>query len=189
VLETACAQAVEWIESHGPIRITVNVTARQLADPTFAGTVDSIVTSTGLDPKQLTLELTESVLMTGDRVGAVNLDDLRGLGLRVAVDDFGTGYSSLAYLAKLSIDTIKIDRSFVDACDQTVEGARIVEAITTLGHALNIAVVAEGIERSSQLDVLRSVGCDAVQGFLLARPAPAEELRDLLANPRPLPFS
>ena len=186
VLETACAHAAAWIHAHGPLRISVNVAARQLADPTFARTVEGILASTGLDPKQLTLELTESVLMTGDHVAARNVDDLRALGLRIAIDDFGTGYSSLSYLATLSIDTIKIDRSFIDACDRTVEGARIVEAITTLGHALDIVVVAEGIERSSQLDVLRTVGCDAVQGFLLGRPVSADEIDLRLAEKRPV---
>jgi len=185
VLETACAHAATWIRAHGPLRISVNVAARQLADPTFAGAVSTILASTGLDPRRLTLELTESVLMTGDQVAERNVNDLRALGLRIAIDDFGTGYSSLAYLAKLSIDTIKIDRSFVDACDRSVEGARIVEAITTLGHALNIAVVAEGIERSSQLDVLRTVGCDAVQGFLLGGPVPAEQIDARLAEQTP----
>ncbi len=177
VLAEAAWQAVEWRREHDQLlRVSVNVAAQQLANHGFARDVETTLESVGLDPGALVLELTESALMTADEVSMQNLRTLRDLGICVAIDDFGTGYSSLAYLARLSIDSIKIDRSFVDECDRSEEGARMVETITTLGHALGLTVVAEGIEREEQLAALRTAGCNLGQGFLLARPLPADEL-------------
>jgi diguanylate cyclase (GGDEF)-like protein/PAS domain S-box-containing protein len=175
VLESACAQVAAWSTRRGtPIFASVNVSARQVSRPTFVQEVAEILARTGLPASSLVLELTESAVMTGDDVSAQNLHALRNLGTRIAIDDFGTGYSSLAYLAKLAIDVVKIDRSFVDDCDRSREGLRIVEAITTLGHALDLTVVAEGIERPEQLERLRAAGCNEVQGFLLGRPGTAD---------------
>ena len=181
VLRTACAQAAAWTCSGGiSPYVSVNVAARQLADASFASEVETIVTAAGIEPGRIALELTESVLMTGDEAASANLAALRRLGVRIAIDDFGTGYSSLAYLAKLPIDTIKIDRSFVEECDRSGDGKRLVEMITTLGHSLGLQVVAEGIERESQIPPLQAAGCDALQGFLLGRPMPAAEIDRLL---------
>jgi len=183
VLRTACLQVAAWTREHGASPyVSVNVAARQLAAPSFAAEVATIVKAAGVDASRIALELTESALMTGDAIASANLAALRKLGVRVAIDDFGTGYSSLAYLAKLPIDTIKIDRSFVDECDRSAEGKRIVEMITTLGHSLGLGVLAEGIERESQLVPLRAAGCDAVQGYLLGRPAPAGHIARLLSK-------
>jgi diguanylate cyclase (GGDEF)-like protein/PAS domain S-box-containing protein len=177
VLAEAARQTVAWRREHDEhVRISVNVAAQQLANHGFAQDVAATLASAGLDPDALVLELTESALMTPDEVSMQNLRTLRELGICVAIDDFGTGYSSLAYLARLSIDSIKIARSFIDECDRSDEGARMVETITTLGHALGLTVVAEGIERDAQLAALRAAGCNLGQGFLLAKPLPADEL-------------
>jgi diguanylate cyclase (GGDEF)-like protein/PAS domain S-box-containing protein len=181
VLESACAQVAAWSKLRDtPLFASVNVSARQVSRPTFVHEVAEILGRTGLPPSSLVLELTESAVMTGNEVSTQNLHALRGLGTRIAIDDFGTGYSSLAYLAKLAIDVVKIDRSFVDDCDRSPEGLRIVEAITTLGHTLDLTVVAEGIERPGQLQKLRAAGCDEVQGFLLGRPGTADEVEGRL---------
>jgi EAL domain-containing protein (putative c-di-GMP-specific phosphodiesterase class I) len=127
------------------------------------------------------LELTETALMRADDVSNHNLERLQQLGIHIAIDDFGTGYSSLAYLARLPIDVLKIDRSFVEHCDQRGGGLRLVETIIALGHGLELSVVAEGVERESQLEQLRAVGCDGVQGFLLGRPGPPDAIERLLA--------
>jgi EAL domain-containing protein (putative c-di-GMP-specific phosphodiesterase class I) len=184
ILATACAHAAEWTSRfQRRLQISVNVSARQLADPSFADDVTETLAASGLEADRLVLELTESALMTGDAVAARNLEHLRERGIRIAIDDFGTGYSSLAYLAKLAIDAIKIDRSFVDECDRAAEGMRMIETITSLGHSLGLNVVAEGIERETQLRALSAAGCDALQGFLLARPLPAEAVEQLLVGP------
>jgi EAL domain-containing protein (putative c-di-GMP-specific phosphodiesterase class I) len=129
------------------------------------------------------LELTETALMRGDAVTNGNLLRLKELGTRIAIDDFGTGYSSLAYLARMQIDVLKIDRSFVEECDLLGGGLRLNETNTRLGQGLGLSVVAEGVERESQLERLRTVGCDGVQGFLLGRPVSPEEVERLLDDP------
>jgi diguanylate cyclase (GGDEF)-like protein/PAS domain S-box-containing protein len=182
VLQVACAQAAAW--SHrfdSRLSISVNVAARQLADPGFADDVATAVARTTLDPRRLVLELTETALMRADDVSNRNLERLQQLGAHIAIDDFGTGYSSLAYLARLPIDVLKIDRSFVEHCDLRDGGLRLVETIIALGHGLDLSVVAEGVERESQLEQLRAVGCDGVQGFLLGRPGPPDHIEQLLA--------
>jgi EAL domain-containing protein (putative c-di-GMP-specific phosphodiesterase class I) len=127
--------------------------------------------------------------MRADDASNRNLERLQHLGVHIAIDDFGTGYSSLAYLARLPIDVLKVDRSFVEHCDRRDDGLRLVETIIRLGHGLDLSVVAEGVERESQLEQLRSVGCDGVQGFLLGRPAGPAEIERLLehaaVDPRP----
>ena len=186
VLEAACAQVAAWSAAHDlPLFASVNVSARQLSRPAFAMEVSAVLGRTALPPNRLVLELTESALMTGDDVSNYNLHMLRELGVRIAIDDFGTGYSSLAYLARLAIDVIKIDRSFVDECDRSPEGLRIVEAITTLGHALGLAVVAEGIEREEQLEKLQIAGVNEVQGYLLGRPSTADAIDERLRRADP----
>jgi EAL domain-containing protein (putative c-di-GMP-specific phosphodiesterase class I) len=181
VLQRACAQGAAWTSRYdAPLSISVNVAARQLADPGFADDVATTIAHSRLDPHRLVLELTETALMRADDVSNHNLERLQQLGIHIAIDDFGTGYSSLAYLARLPIDVLKIDRSFVEQCDRRGGGLRLVETIIALGHGLELSVVAEGVEREPQLEQLRSVGCDGVQGFLLGRPGPPEAIEQLL---------
>jgi len=181
VLQLACAQGAAWSRRFDSrLSISVNVAARQLADPAFAEEVATAITRSKLDPSRLVLELTETALMHADDVSNRNLERLQQLGAHIAIDDFGTGYSSLAYLARLPIDVLKIDRSFVEQCDRRDDGLRLVETIIRLGHGLDLSVVAEGVERESQLEELRGVGCDGVQGFLLGRPGPAADIDQLL---------
>ncbi len=142
----------------------------------------------GLDPKWLELELTESMLMKeADAHGVDTMLDtllkLKDMGVRLAIDDFGTGYSSLAYLKRFPLDTLKIDRSFVKDLPRVAEDSAIAKAIIHMAHSLKLAVVAEGVETDQQLAFLRQHGCDLVQGFLFSRPVPADEFAALLAGP------
>jgi EAL domain-containing protein (putative c-di-GMP-specific phosphodiesterase class I) len=143
------------------------------------------VRSSGIDPHSLTLEITESVLMHHTAATIDKMAQLRVHGIRLAIDDFGTGYSSLSYLDRFPVDTLKIDRSFVDGFGGGREGPVLVRAIIELGHALGLDVVAEGIEREDQVDPLSRLGCKLGQGYLFARPLDAEAL-DLLLATEPL---
>jgi diguanylate cyclase (GGDEF)-like protein/PAS domain S-box-containing protein len=188
VLEIACAQGAAWSRRFGRrLAISVNVAARQLADPGFAADAARALARHRLDPRDLVLELTETALMHGDGPSNRNLLALQELGARIAIDDFGTGYSSLAYLARLPIDVLKIDRSFVRDCDRRGGERRLIETIVRLGHGLDLRVVAEGVEREGQLEQLRAVGCDGVQGFLLCSPASPEHIERLLEGQSPAP--
>ncbi len=172
VIETAVAQALAW-DGRAPLRMSVNLSARQFGTADLAEVVASILGATGLPPERLELELTESTLMDRADSSVETLRSLRALGVRLALDDFGTGYSSLAYLQRLPLDTIKVDRSFVAEVVGDPTARSIVGAVVSLAHGLGIEVVAEGIETAEQLEVLRALGCDRGQGFLFARPVPA----------------
>jgi diguanylate cyclase (GGDEF)-like protein/PAS domain S-box-containing protein len=184
VLTTACAQVARWNRRRAvPLHVAVNVSARQLAAPNFVGTVDEALRSSGLDPRHLVLEITETVLVDRLDVAAPVLEELRARGIRIALDDFGTGYSSLTYLQRLPVDIVKIDRSFVGDLDQTSESHSVVSAIMQLAQSMGVHTVAEGVERVGQLRVLRQVGCDTAQGFLLGHPSAARELEQGLTEP------
>ncbi len=188
VLETACRQAREWrdaLPADRPLLMSVNLSARQFAQPDLAEQVARILGETGLDPSMLELEITESVLMDESEAGVVSLRELRRLGVKLVLDDFGTGYSSLSYLKHLPLDTIKIDRSFVAGLTGDDANLPIVEAVVALAHGLRMGVVAEGIETEDQLARLRELHCDRGQGFLFARPMPADQLAKLLRSDRP----
>jgi diguanylate cyclase (GGDEF)-like protein/PAS domain S-box-containing protein len=183
VLQLACAQGAAWSHRFGRrLLIGVNVAARQLANPDFADDVARILARCRFDARDLVLELTETALMRGDETSNRNLLRVQELGARLAIDDFGTGYSSLAYLARLPIDVLKIDRTFVEDCDRRGGELRVIETIVRLGHGLGLRVVAEGVERDSQLERLRAAGCDGVQGFLLGRPTAPQLLERLLGE-------
>src|SRR4051812_21515667 len=175
VLREAARQAVAWSVAAGrPIGMAVNLSPRQLADDDVVATVADVLTETGLPPAQLTLEVTESVLVQDvDRV-VDRLRKLRTLGVRIAIDDFGTGYSSLSYLRRLPADTIKIDRSFVIDLAQDGASRTLVSSIIELARSLQLDVVAEGVEDAAQRSVLESLQCSHAQGFLFARPQPAD---------------
>jgi diguanylate cyclase (GGDEF)-like protein/PAS domain S-box-containing protein len=177
VLTQACRQAVAWDDSHSTagLRMSVNLSARQLGDPALFDVVVAALESSGLPPERLCLEVTESAL-AGDPVAAARvLDELKGLGVRVAIDDFGTGYATLDYVRRFSMaDELKIDRSFVSGiADLHSPDAAIVSAALVLADALGFEVVAEGVENADQLAVLRRLGCRAAQGFYFGRPVPA----------------
>jgi diguanylate cyclase (GGDEF)-like protein len=181
VLTQACRQAALWRQQFGvDFSMAVNVSGRQLRELDFPELVRSTLRTTGLDPGDLCLEMTESILMERDDVAIAMLTELRQDGVHLAIDDFGTGYSSLAALRRLPFDIIKIDRSFVSALPEDDAGT-IAWAVVRLGHTLDICVLAEGVETPEQRDALISFGCDRAQGFLFGRPLPPEELEALLA--------
>lgn len=186
VLQEACARTCALMRELGrKIMVSVNVSARQLSQSGFADEVRAVLGATGLPPDCLELELTESALIEDIEHTAAMLRELKRLGVALAVDDFGTGYSGLAYLRRFPIDVLKLDRSFVLQHDGNVTTFDFVKAFVDLAHALNMAVVAEGVETGEVLDFLRAASCDQAQGYYLARPMPLEALRDLLATPAP----
>jgi len=178
VLATACRQARAW-QAAGlpPVIMAVNLSGRQFLDASLALRIAAILDDSGLAPRWLELEITESVLMHQGEEALATLRGLKDLGIRLAIDDFGTGYSSLAYLKHFAIDTLKIDKSFVDDLPQD---ARIVQGIIALGSGLGLHVLAEGVETEAQLARLRELGCHDYQGFLTSRPLPADAVERLL---------
>ena len=185
VLRTACAQNKAWQDAGlMPMRLSVNFSARQFQQPTFIADVAHILQETNLDPRWLELELTESSIMKDPEVAIEKLHELKLMGIKVAVDDFGTGYSSLNYLKRFPIDTLKIDKTFVsDVCKDPHDTA-IVRAIINLGHALDLTVIAEGVETKEQLQYLSALECDVVQGFLFSKALPATAFEELLIEQR-----
>jgi diguanylate cyclase (GGDEF)-like protein len=181
VLACACEQAAEWAAQGYRLRVSVNVTARELGDEGFSGFVTEVLARSGLPPGQLCLEITESSLMREAARGAAeHLDVLRRLGVALSIDDFGTGYSSLAYLHHLPVDELKIDRSFIRGLGRNRRDRYLVQAIVGMARALGLEVVAEGVESQQQLDALSGLGCTLAQGYLFARPQPADRLFALL---------
>jgi diguanylate cyclase (GGDEF)-like protein/PAS domain S-box-containing protein len=178
VLEHACQFARGWRDEHPgmPMVVSVNVSARQLADPLLADRVADALEMTGLAPEELCLELTESALMDDADLSLAALRALKALGVQLAIDDFGTGYSSLAYLRRFPIDAVKIDRSFVSGLGSRSEDSAIVTAVLGLTQALGLNAIAEGVEDVGQRDELVRLGCGAAQGFLFSPPRPAHEL-------------
>ncbi|HEX7466828.1 MAG TPA: EAL domain-containing protein, partial [Usitatibacter sp.] len=172
VLSEACRQMRDWraIRDSSVLRMSVNVSSLQLTHPDFIAHVARSLQAGEMRPEQLTLEVTESVLMNGIENAISTLMALRQMGVQLSIDDFGTGYSSLSYLATLPIDALKVDRSFIDKMTREGEGSEIVRAIFKLGQALSKEVYAEGIETSAQLALLQELGCEFGQGFLLSRP-------------------
>ena len=182
VLEEACHQLRDWHHRDGAGAegsVEVNLSARQIDDPRIVATIEEILCRTGLPPRHLTLEITESALMKDAAAALVVLQGLKELGVLLAIDDFGTGYSSLSYLQRFPLDVLKVDRMFVQELGHDGGGDEIVSAVITLAHALGLEVVAEGVETEQQLEVLRGLECDFAQGYLFSRPVPADELRTL----------
>jgi diguanylate cyclase (GGDEF)-like protein/PAS domain S-box-containing protein len=176
-LETSSRQAAHWHTAAADGRrlsISVNLSPRQLAEPSLPNEVARILGVTGLHPDSLWLEITETTLMRDAESALSALGALRALGLHLAVDDFGSGYSSMAYLERLPVESLKIDRTFVSGVGQRSDSTAITKAIVSLAHALRMKTVAEGIELPQQLDLLRSMGCAMGQGYLFGRPQPAE---------------
>ncbi len=182
VLAEACRQMREWrhIHDHATLGMSVNVSSLQLTHPDFVALVHQALEAAEMSPSQLTLEVTESVLMDGIENAVSTLTALREMGVTLSIDDFGTGYSSLSYLATLPIDALKVDRSFIERMSQDGEGSEIVKAIFKLGQALDKRVYAEGIETLEQLEQLQLLGCEFGQGFLLSRPVGAKRAKGYL---------
>ena len=181
VLAEACRQAVAWGAGAGRrLKMAVNVSVRQFEDCDVAAMVSEVVAETGMPVDQLCLEMTESVLLTDTDENLTQLLRLKSLGVTLAMDDFGTGYSSLAYLRRFPMDTLKIDRSFVDRLGGDSEDVALVRTIVRLGQSLGMSTVAEGIEDAAQLAALQDLGCELAQGYFLSRPVPAAEAGRLL---------
>ena len=187
-LETACRQTAHWqrvrdrVITGPPLSISVNLAARQVADRTLAATVAEIIDRTGIAATAVCLELTENTLMQDTASTVDALHALRSQGVHLSIDDFGTGYSSLSYLKRFPVESLKIDRSFIDGLGRESEDTSIIEAIIRLAHALELSAVAEGLETPTQLETLRTLGCDYAQGYLLGYPLPAEVIGDLPAD-------
>lgn len=188
VLDTACAQLAAWQHSAPtgrPLRVAVNLAARQLTDPALVSHLRDTLLATGADPSLLTLEVTESSVMEDVGAAIRTLDELRRLGVRLAVDDFGTGYSSLTYLKQFPVHEVKLDKSFIDGVGVNADDSAIVAAVVNLARAIDLEIVAEGVETTRQHGLLRALGCDYGQGYLWHRPAPPDELEPWLTSWRP----
>jgi diguanylate cyclase (GGDEF)-like protein len=181
VLEQACEQAVEWQKDNPDFELNVNLSATQLGNPHLTEDVQAVLERTGIPPHLLVLELTETVALTDLGESARVLGSLKTLGVRIALDDFGTGFSSLSHLGALPVDVVKIDRSFVQAM-QDSDGASVAEAVLQIARTFNLAPVAEGVEDELQAARLRELDCAQAQGYHFARPMPAGDLTALLTQ-------
>jgi len=182
-LREACRQNAEWrAEGLQPVRVSVNLSARQFADKSLRLTIIDALRQAGLPGNLLELELTESMVMRDAEQASSWLSRLKRTGVRLAIDDFGTGYSSLGYLSRFPIDTVKIDRSFVRYVPESRSDTQITSAVIGLGHRLGLEVVAEGVENEAQLEFLRREGCDEVQGYYFSHPLPPAKITAFLAS-------
>lgn len=183
VLREACRQCKEWHEmGHTHLRVSVNVSAVQLQKQDFATVTAQILKETGLDPSALEVELTESTVMENPREAAVMLLRLQQLGVAISIDDFGTGFSSLSYLKQLPMNTLKIDRSFIENIEEEEADKAIAKAMVSLAHNLGLMIVAEGVENEGQMEILKEADCDAAQGYLLSRPLDAAAFLDYVKS-------
>ena len=181
VLRTACLQAKRWHDvGFGDLIMAVNISARQFQHPEFTELVSAVLKETGLDPRYLELEITESVAMHDAEKTIATLNNLRALNLQLSIDDFGTGYSSLSYLKRFPINKLKVDQSFIRNMTTAPNDASITKSVILLGQSLNLSVIAEGVETAEQLALLKQFGCDEVQGYFFSKPVPADDLERLL---------
>lgn len=186
VLETACAQLRQWHDAgHPALTLSVNVATRQLRDEAFVETVRQAIQTSGIPPRSLELEITESILLENSEDTLSTLNALKQLGVTLAIDDFGTGYSSLSYLKRFPIDRVKIDRSFVRDLASDSDDLAIVRAIIALAHAMRLSVIAEGVETAAQLALLQSEECHDYQGYFFSRPMDAESVYQKLLSRQP----
>jgi EAL domain-containing protein (putative c-di-GMP-specific phosphodiesterase class I) len=186
VLREACKQASAWSfanPAEPPLKMAVNLSARQLQDTGLFGDVAAALEEAGLPAEHLVLEITESLLMQDTETVIEKLHELKRLGVRVAIDDFGTGYSSLSYLRRFPVDILKIDKTFVDGLIDRTEGLAVARAIIDLGRALDLETVAEGIETPDQVTELRDLGCRVGQGYYFSRPLTRDAATEILLAP------
>jgi len=189
ILRMACRQLAAWQKRHPAARdlsMSVNVSRKQLLDPELPGKVAAVLRSTGVDPRSLGLEITESAFLHDTDAAIARLEELRALGLKLELDDFGTGYSSLGCLYKMPIDVLKIDRAFVTQACTRADHARVLEAIVSIARAFRLQVTVEGIETPEQLAMARALQIDRAQGYLLGKPVPPEQAEALVRNPAAL---
>ncbi|HEX6085102.1 MAG TPA: PAS domain S-box protein [Thermoanaerobaculia bacterium] len=187
VLRTACRQMKAWHDAgHGGLRVAVNLSPRQFEDRALVATVEGVLAETGFRPQFLDLEITESTAMQNAELTLAILNRLKEMGIRISIDDFGTGYSSLSYLKRFPIDTVKIDQDFVR--DLTTDDAAIISAVISMARALNLRVIAEGVETEEQLDFLRREQCAEMQGYLYSQPLPAAEFEQALEAMQRVPI-
>lgn len=180
VLEEACRQLIVWNSRRlNPVSIAINLSPLQLMRPDFPSEVQDVLSASGVDPAWLEMEISEKVVANFDNI-AKPMTQLAAMGVRFAVDNFGTGYSSLQHLLRLPVSTLKMDRAFIQQLSDSSRSYSIVKAVISMGHGLNMRVIAEGIENEEQVKVLRELGCDGIQGFFLARPAAPSILDPLL---------
>jgi diguanylate cyclase (GGDEF)-like protein/PAS domain S-box-containing protein len=181
VLHTACAQCRAWQDAGlGPVRMAVNLSARQFADENLKQAVAAVLADTGLAATSLEIELTESLIMDNVDAAIRTMRELKAMGVKLSIDDFGTGYSSLSYLRRFPADVLKIDQSFVTDVPASRDAAALVDAIISLAHGLNLHVIAEGVETEEQAGFLRGSGCDEVQGYLYSKAIPGPEVERML---------
>ncbi len=181
VLQLALRQCRSWLDRDIRIEVTVNLSTRTLSDPRFAESVDLMLRDMGVSPELLTFEITESSVMADPATALPVLHALHGLGVKLAIDDFGTGYSSLAYLSRLPVDEVKIDKAFIRNMGTEINDSAITKAIIDLAHGLGLTVIAEGVEDELTRDLLAQMGCDTIQGYLVSRPLPGPRLDRWLA--------
>jgi EAL domain-containing protein (putative c-di-GMP-specific phosphodiesterase class I) len=180
-LESACAQGAEWNRQlEHPVAIAVNLSAIQFENPELAHHIAEVLQSTGLDPKLLHVEITETTVMKHPELTEQLLRDISDLGVGISIDDFGAGYSSLSYLMRFTANKLKIDRAFTQQLTERRNDQIIPTAIINLGRSLNLQTVAEGVETEFQLNMLHNKGCHFAQGYLFSRPVPVPEAFDLL---------
>lgn len=183
VLRTACTQHQTWrSDGLSPMRIAVNLSARQFQQPSLVQTIVQILQETKIEPCYLELEITESIAMQDVNFSIAVLQELRQMGIQIAMDDFGTGYSSLSSIKHFPLQVIKIDQSFVRELIIDPSDAAIAKAVVALGQGLNLRVLAEGVETLEQLKFLQSIGCDTAQGYLFSKPLPPEAANKLLLD-------
>jgi diguanylate cyclase (GGDEF)-like protein/PAS domain S-box-containing protein len=188
MMRAACRQAQQWRKSgFEPMRLGINVSAQQFQDREFMDILSRILAESDFEPKWLNVEITESVVIHDVRETIQKLRQLHAVGITIAIDDFGVGYSSLSYLKDFPIDQLKMDRSFVQNLPHSSNDAKIAGHIVDMAHSLGLTVIAEGVETPEQLQFLKKIGCDEVQGYLLSRPIPAEDFERLLRQPVPFP--
>ena len=181
VLRHSCLQAIAWLNMGlPPIQIGVNLSIKQLQHKDFLVSLKQILNETAFDPHYLELEITEGIMMDSIEEKIILLEQFHEMGIKLSIDDFGTGYSSLSYLKNLPIDTLKIDRTFIEYINHNQQDQAIVTSLINLSHSLNLIVIAEGAETSEQVDLLRSLGCDQVQGYFFYKALPAEQIEGLL---------
>jgi EAL domain-containing protein (putative c-di-GMP-specific phosphodiesterase class I) len=184
VLQQACLDRKRWQRpgQDDGLELSVNVSPRQLMTADFAGSVAAVLASTGTDPQMVTLEVTESVFVQDGQRALLVLDDLKSIGVHLALDDFGSGYSSLSYLRRFPVDTIKIDQGFINELGRDRASRLIVDAVVGLAHGLSMTVVAEGVETVEQRREVSALGCEFSQGFFFAKPMATGDLEDMLGR-------
>jgi len=185
VFEQACTTLAHWTKDFSEdqhVTMAINLSAKQLSSSALSARIKDILTTTGVNPKDINLEITETGIMEAPKSAMVMLKKIKKLGIDVSLDDFGTGYSSLSYLHSFPTDILKIDRSFVSNIHEDEESLEIVKAIVVLAKSLNLKIIAEGIETPEQYEILRDLGCDQAQGFLFASPLSEEQCQSLIGT-------